>query len=259
MNSRTIGAALLMGALALGACAEQEQAGGTSDLSRDLLATPAGDGTSTPIPDAGSPDDPNAPRVRVSEVGIDRGALDAPVKVVEMSDYGCGYCRMFHDETFPSLLDEFIDTGMVEWKFVPYITGMFGNSLPATEAAECAFAQSPEQFELMNTRLWDEQAAWKGAGDPAAVIRPWAEELGLDMVAFDACLDDDTRIERIASATTLARQLGVRGTPTFVVLGYAPLQGALPLETFRQLLTAVHTDMTRDPGEAVEGDTGAEN
>ncbi|MEM7416097.1 MAG: thioredoxin domain-containing protein [Gemmatimonadota bacterium] len=259
MNSRTIGAALLLSALALGACAEQEQTEGTSDLSRDLLAQPAGDGTSTPIPTDATLDNADAPRVRVSEVGIDRGSVDAPVKVVEMSDYGCGYCRMFHDETFPSLLDEFIDTGMVEWKFVPYITGMFGNSLPATEAAECAIAQSREQFELLNNRIWDEQAAWKGASDPAAVIRPWVEELDLDMAAFDTCLNDDERIERIASATTLARQLGVRGTPTFVVLGYAPLQGALPLETFRQLLTAVHTDLTRDPSADVQGDEGAGN
>ncbi len=238
----------LVGTIALLGCSDGQESSDTSDLSRDLLAAPAGDGVSTPV--ATNPDFVNtdAPRIQVSEVGINRGDVDAPVKIVEMSDYGCGYCRQFHEETFPSLLAEFIDTGMVEWKFVPYITGMFGNSLPATEAAECAFAQSPVLFEALNRRLWDEQRTWKGADDPAAVIRPWAAEAGVDMGAFDACLASDERVPRIGNATTLASQLGVRGTPTFIVIGFAPLQGALPLDTFRQLLTAVHTEVTTNAG-----------
>ena len=172
--------------------------------------------------------------------------------MVEMSDYGCGYCRQFHQETFPTLLTDFIDSGMVEWKFVPYITGMFGNSLPATSAAECVYVQQEAAFERLNSRLWNEQGVWKSSEEPAEVIRPWVEELGIDMVIFDACIQGDERLDRIASATTLARQLGVRGTPTFVVLGYGPLQGALPLETFQDLLAAVHADLTGTPGEPPE-------
>ncbi len=236
--------------LAIACGAPEAENDSTSDLSRDLLSQPVGDGRSTPIGGgAGGAPEGDAP-VEVALLGINRGATSAPVKIVEMSDYGCGYCRQFHEETFPTLVDEFIDTEMVEWKFVPYITGMFGNSLPATEAAECTFAQSRDEFEVLNRRLWNEQSAWKGAADPAGVIRPWVEELDVDMSAYDSCLADDERLERIASATTLARQLGVRGTPTFVVLGYAPVQGALPLDTFRQLLGAVYTDLTQRTGEA---------
>ena len=73
-------------------------------------------------------------------------------------------------------------------------------------------------------------------------------ELGIDMQAFDACVANDERLERIAAAMTLAHQFGIRGTPTFVVIGYAPIQGALPLETFQTLLGAVHADMTRENG-----------
>lgn len=247
MRRTTSSLACLAAMFLIVGCAEEGEAPGTDSVTRSLLAEPAGDGLSTPLSNSATPQEAG-PRVEVSLVGINRGEIEAPVKVVEMSDYGCGYCRQFHEESFPSILDEFIDTGMVEWKFVPYITGMFGNSLPATEAAECAYAQDPEMFEALNRRLWDEQRAWKGSDEPAAVIRPWVEEVGVDMAAFDACMENDDRMERIASATTLARQLGVRGTPTFVVIGYAPLQGALPLDTFRQLLTAVHADLTRRPG-----------
>ena len=167
-------------------------------------------------------------------------SVDAPVKVLELSDYGCGYCRQFHQETFPTLRREFIESGMVEWKFVPFVTGMFDSSLDATEAAECVYAQDQDAFEALNHRLWDEQASWKGSDEPAAVVRGWVDRLDVDMDAFDACLAEDEQLSRVASSTTLARQLGVRGTPTFVVIGFPPLQGALPLEMFQQVLTAVH-------------------
>lgn len=219
------------------------EAGSTEDLNRELLAQPVTDGRSTPV--AVDPElAQQGPRLPVSEVGINRGSAEAPVKVVELSDYGCGYCRQFHQETFPTLLDQFIESGMVEWKFVPFVTGMFGNSIAVTEAAECVYAQGVEPFEAFNSRLWDGQSAWKGSDDPAAVVRPWASELGIDMDGFDSCLANDEQLSRVASSTSLAQQLGVRGTPTFVVIGYPPLQGALPLELFQEVLTAVHAQNT---------------
>jgi protein-disulfide isomerase len=242
MTQRLFAAVVLCGALSLSACAEAESGDSTADLSQSLLSQPSDDGRSTVVAaDPALQDDGGSP-VRVSEVGFNRGLEEAPVKVVEMSDYGCGYCRQFHEETFPSIREEFIETGMVEWKFVPYITGMFDNSLAATEAVECAYVQGVEPFERLNRRVWAEQRAWKGSGDPAGVVRGWVSELGIDMQAFDGCLAADERISRIAASTTLARQIGVRGTPTFVILGYPPIQGALPLETFREVLNMVYAE-----------------
>jgi protein-disulfide isomerase len=234
------------------ACSEGEQAAGTEDLNRTLLAQPAGDGRSTPIAADPSLVD-EGQRVTVSEVGVNRGEASALVKVVEMSDYGCGYCRKFHEETFPVLRSQFIETGMVEWKFVPYITGMFDNSLAATEAAECTLVQDLDAFETLNGRLWNEQAAWKRGDEPEAVVRGWVSELGIDMDAFDSCVADDEQLSRVAASTTLARQIGVRGTPTFIVVGYPPLQGALPTETFQQILAAVHEEAMREAGDAGDG------
>ena len=240
---------LLLAALSVAACTSAgADETGTDDTTRSLLATPAGDGMSTAL----GVDESMAnqgPRVPVSEVGFNRGEEAALVKVVELSDYGCGYCRKFHEESFPTLLTEFIESGKVEWKFVPYITGMFDNSLAATEAAECTYAQDPAAFERLNSRLWDQQSDWKGSGEPETVVRSWVGELGIDMVAFDACLADDSQINRIASSTTLARQLGVRGTPTFVVIGWPPLQGALPLTMFQEVLSAAHAQLAVANGE----------
>ncbi|MDH3272295.1 MAG: DsbA family protein [Gemmatimonadota bacterium] len=243
MRSNVRVVALLTTVLAIGACAGEEGAAEGADtaaLTRDLLQTPAGDGQSTPLAV-----DPSlvqgGPPVAVSAVGFNRGLETAPVKVVELSDYGCGYCRQFHQETFPTLLAQFIDSGMVEWKFVPFVTGMFDNSVAATEAAECVYVQDEDAFETLNGRLWDEQAEWKRSNDPESVIDGWVGELaGVDRDEFRRCVQDDTQLGRVAAATTLAQQLGVRGTPTFVVIGYPPLQGALPLEMFQEVLTLVH-------------------
>lgn len=185
----------------------------------------------------------------VEELGYDRGTAGAPIRVMELSDYGCGYCRRFHMETFPALEEEFIETGIVEWKFLPYVTGMFENSRTALRAAECTLEQSPEAFERLNDRLWEDQAEWKASGQAAELLRGWALEAGADAAGYDACHDEGRRLDRIAAADEVARELGVRGTPTFFVVGYGPLQGALPLETFQQILRSIHLDIqARDEG-----------
>ena len=245
MRVRLFAAAALTGALMTSGACSSENPQRTDDTTRSLLSQPVGDGISTPLGTQGSA---GGPQVPVSEVGFNRGVVEAPVKVVEMSDYGCGYCRKFHEETFPTLLTDFIESGMVEWKFVPYITGMFENSLVATEAAECTYVQDETAFERLNSHLWDDQDGWKRSNDPQPVVRGWVSELGIDMEAFDECLANDDRMNRIATSTTLARQLGVRGTPTFIVIGYPPLQGALPLETFQEILGAVHAEVTGQSG-----------
>jgi protein-disulfide isomerase len=65
------------------------------------------------------------------------------------------------------------------------------------------------------------------------------------MGQFASCVSEDRRQERIAAATALTRQVGVRGTPTFFVIGYPPLQGALPTEQFQQVLSMVYADATK--------------
>jgi len=77
---------------------------------------------------------------------------------------------------------------------------MFENSLAATEAAECALEQGASPFEALNERLWTDQASWKGSNDPEPVLRGMAQEAGVNLSEFDACLRNDTHIDRIAAA-----------------------------------------------------------
>ena len=248
----TVGVLLCLSAMACAEAAEEQPQEGTDATTATLLSA-QGVGLDE-MPTGSLP--PGSPRVSappsqsidIASLGFDRGSVDAPIRVVEMSDYGCGYCRRFHLETWPVLQEEFIETGKVQWKFLPFVNGMFQNSPAATEAAECALEQSDDLFLAMNHRIWDGQREWKGADDAEALLQGWAGDVGVDMAEFDACISEGRRQRRVAAASALSRQAGVRGTPTFFIVGYQPIQGALPTDAFREILDVVYAEATAAGG-----------
>ena len=242
-----VGTVAVAAALTVAACSAQDSGSPDTSATAAGLLSGTARGSSSPMGSANLPAG-SGEDIDVASLGYNSGDPDSPVRVLEMSDYGCGYCRQFHVETFPTLLSEFIETGMVEWKFMPFITGMFDNSLAATEAAECALLQSHSVFDRLTERLWMDQTDWKRSGEPEVVVRAMAADAGADLAELDACLADDRQLDRIAGATGLAQTAGVRGTPTFFVFGYQPLQGALPTDAFREILTAVHAEATQGGG-----------
>lgn len=180
-------------------------------------------------------------------LGYRSGSPDAPVRVMEFSDYGCGYCRQFHIETFPMVKEEFIDAGKVAWTFLPFASGLFLASPAATRAAQCVLEQGSEPFERFDDELWTKQREWKNASDAEEVVRSLAERAGAAMAGYDECLADDRSARRLAHNAKLARSLGVRGTPTFYVEGFRPIEGAPLAAVFRDMLNAAY-EAVREPG-----------
>ena len=168
-------------------------------------------------------------------MGYNLGSSDAPVKVLEFSDFGCGYCRRFHEETFPTIQEIYIDGGFVEWKFIPFVLGMFPNGLEASIASECAGEQ--DKFFPMQKRLFESQRGWRSSEDPNAFFAQLAEEEGLDMDRFNGCVAGGWRENRVRSNIRLGQQAGAQGTPLFIIDGRS-LPGALPLDGFRTILDA---------------------
>jgi protein-disulfide isomerase len=234
---------LAVAALTAAACGDGgAETPSTDATTRALLGGPVEAGPATTV--RGSPGLSTGVReVNVLELGYNRGAIEAPLKVIEFSDFGCGFCRRFHQESFPTLIEQFIDTGMIEWKFMPFITGNFENSLAVTEASECALEQSPAFYEALGGELWARQTEWKESNDAEALVREWARAAGVELSRFDSCLAEDRRMDRIAGANTIADQLGIRATPTLWLVGFGPVQGALPLETFQGILGTIHADI----------------
>jgi protein-disulfide isomerase len=171
-------------------------------------------------------------------VGYDQGDPDAPLKVIEITDFGCGYCRRFNQETFPLLLEEFVETGRVEWKFVPFVLGMFPNGDKAALAGECAGEQGPASFFAMRDLLFSSQSGWRASEDPNTFFTQLAGDTGLDTESFAACLRDDQRAQQVALNNRLGEALGVQGTPLFII-GGIPVPGAQPVDQFRQIFETI--------------------
>ncbi len=167
--------------------------------------------------------------------GYDRGRAGARVTVVEFADFGCPYCAQFAARVYPPLAAEFVKTGRVRWKYVPFALGIFTNGDEAARAAECAGDQGRAAFASMHDRLFAEQDAWKAAADPAGLFGSFALAAGLDTARFASCYGGAEPRRRIGAANALADALGVRATPTFFVDGRR-VEGALPLDQFRALL-----------------------
>lgn len=222
----------------MGACGGEEgeaqaQASGADTLLGTMLqAIPEDQETPRPT----SPRlNPAPQQVRISDMGYNLGSPEAPVKVLEFSDFGCGYCRRFHAESFPTIKRIYLDGGFVEWKFIPFVLGMFPNGLEAAIASECAGEQ--DDFFPMQRRLFESQGAWRSSDDPNAFFAELAGEVGLDVERFKGCVAGDWRGNRIRANIRLGQQAGVQGTPLFIIDGRT-LPGALPLENFREILDA---------------------
>lgn len=190
----------------------------------------------------------NLPETGVSldTLGFDFGDPSAPVKILEFSDFGCGYCRQFHLDAFPALHEEYIETGDVYWKYVPMILGMFPHAIEAAQVGECVGAQG--LFLEVSDALFERQGEWRRASDPMPVLYDIAGQAGADVDQVRACVEEDHRSGRIAAGTAYATNNNVRGTPTFFILGYTALPGAVPLDLFREILDSVKVDIARTGG-----------
>lgn len=240
-------AAALVGFIGVVACEEAEPEREADPTTAALLSsTLAGSDRQSAAPDAPpSLVRPNR-RIPLDELGYDLGDPDAPVKLIEFSDFGCGYCRRFHEEVWPVLEREYVETGKVYWKYVPMILGIFPNAMEAAQAGECAGEQG--RFREMQDRLFAEQGTWKGSGDAESALEGIAEQVGLDMPRWRRCIAEGIQDDRIRAGTQVSQQAGVRGTPTFFVVGYAPIPGALPLELFREVLDTAYAVAVRGDG-----------
>lgn len=163
---------------------------------------------------------------------ITKGSPDAPVTIVEVSDYGCGHCRNFNLDTAPLLEDLYVRPGQVQWVAVPY--ALNPGTTPAAEAAMCANEQGVFfEFHERMFEIQDEPQALTADG-----FRQAAEELDLEMDAFNACFDDRIYASAVEDNVRAAARAGVRETPSFFI-NDTPLRGNAPLANFQQAINSV--------------------
>lgn len=205
-----------------------------ADAATGDAATAAANAVTSAVPPVG-------PRVivrgvDVTGVGHDIGDPGAPITIVELSDFGCPYCARHALETLPTLEREFVATGKVFYKHVPFVLGMFPNGDRAARAAECAGEQ--DRFWQMHDSVYVHQKEWKRGSDADGLLRSLAQGVVPDGEKWAACYAAGRQDARTAAANSVAASLGVRATPTFFINGQM-VEGALPLDVMRQGLNAM--------------------
>lgn len=165
------------------------------------------------------------------------GNADAPVTIVEFSDFQCPFCRRFWADTYTQLKEEYIDTGKVRLVFRDYPLPFHEAATPSAIAANCADEQG--KFWQYHDKMFIEQEKQGQSTVTYGVteLKAWAQQLGLNTAQFNQCLDSKKYADEVEADTAAGSAAGVSGTPSFFVNGQL-LVGAQPFSAFKALIDA---------------------
>ena len=174
------------------------------------------DGSIVLVRPAAAQDDAPLPEIPDNYVLPDEhsiGSKDAPVTLYEYSSFGCSHCADFHLYTLPKLKAEFVDKGLVRMVFVPFPIDK--SSMNAALLAECV--DEDKYFAFIDV-LFKKQREWGLSRNPDKVLKQYAALSGLASEKADACLkNDDNAREILFNRQNGLTQLGIQGTPSFVI------------------------------------------
>jgi len=164
-----------------------------------------------------------------------KGDENAPVALVEFTDYECPFCKRYVDETLDTIMSDYVDTGKVKYIVRDLPLGFHSNAVLAAMTARCAGDQ--EKFWEMHGLIFDGQGEWS-LGEANEIFKGYAGELGLDTNTFNECLDSEKYADVVEADSQLAAKYGASGTPSFFVNGKI-LVGAQPIEAFIEVIEEV--------------------
>lgn len=161
-----------------------------------------------------------------------KGDPDAPVTIIEFSDFQCPYCARFAVQTLPLLTQNYIDTGKVKLVYRDFPIPSHAQAALAAEANECVGQESDDLYFQMHDRIFAGVQEWSYNGDAEEILIGYANDLGVDI---SSCLANGDETEEVANDYTAAQSYGVGGTPTFFINGWKVV-GAQPYEVFEALI-----------------------
>ncbi len=156
-----------------------------------------------------------------------QGSMDAPIVIVEFSDFQCPFCKRFQDETAKQLLAAYPDKIRFVYRHLP-LTSIHPEAFPSAEASMCANEQNA--FWEYHDKIFENQDKLG-----RELYMQIAGDLNLDTTAFEDCLNTEKYKDLVQQDSDFALNLGVQSTPTFFINGLA-LVGAQPLSAFTQLI-----------------------
>ena len=198
--------------------------GGLSSTDKDVAQV-----VDQPAPVAPSVAPPSAPTkvdVTVSADDNFRGNKNAPVTIVEFSDFQCPYCSRFHD-TMKQVMENY--PNQVKWVYKHFpLDSIHPYARKAAEAAECAGDQ--KKFWEYTDSLFEQQSEIS-----LEFLPELATDLGLNVKKFNECLNTDKYASKVTADAQQGASIGVNGTPGNFINGQA-VSGAVPYEQIKSIV-----------------------
>ena len=191
-----------------------------------------------------APTDTEAPIVTdgprpVDETDFIRGNPNAPIVMIEYSDYDFPFCKQFH-ETMVQIMEEYGVEGRVAWVYRQFpIAQLHPNAPKIAEAALCVGELGGQSAFWSFSDLIFEQ---RELTEPTNMVRlpDYAERAGVDRAAYVSCVDSGRMKEAVEASTKDAFDLGARGTPYTVLIAgnqQAVINGAQSYQTVRSIVS----------------------
>lgn len=160
----------------------------------------------------GGPSEPEEQRINIA-VGDDPtlGSPQAPITIIEFSDFECAFCAEFATNTKP-LLDEYIENGTVRFVFKDFPLSIHAKAPQLAKAAGCA--QEQDKFWEYHDLLYENMDEHE-----LSHLDSYANQTGLNMTEFETCFRSDVRSNEVENDLMQGREFGVQGTPTFFFNG----------------------------------------
>ena len=178
----------------------------------------------------------------ISESAKPLGAEDANITFIEFADYRCPFCHKFHEETFDKIVTNLINTGKVKYIFKDFVVndrGEYKGSMQAAIGSHCAGEQGKywEYLKEIYKNFKPEPQHWITLES----LAQFATNVQIaDLEKFKSCVESNKYQNKIQASGMLAKELGVTGTPSFVILKNDKIEsivpGALPYETFEKII-----------------------
>lgn len=161
------------------------------------------------------------------------GSLEAPVIIVDFSDYECPFCYKFYTEMYPKFKEDYIDTGKVLYISKDFPLNIHPKAQYAHYAAQCAREQ--DKFWEMHKLLFEKQSEWTESEDMTETFVGFGREIGLYETTFRDCMTSEKPLEEIMQDRQEGLDLGIKGTPTLFINGKI-VRGVSSYEQFKQLI-----------------------
>lgn len=167
------------------------------------------------------------------------GNPNAPITIVEWGDYQCTFCHKFHQSSKDILIEEYVNTGKINFVFRDFpLNGP--DSVLAAQASYCADDQG--KYWEYHDEIYKNWAGERTGWVTRQSLDQFANTVGLDLVQFNKCLDDKKYQQKVLENEKFGVKIGIKVTPSFLIFNtekITKVEGNQPFSVFRQVIDTI--------------------